>query len=160
MENFEEIFSKLDSNSKNAINAYRSGRQFMVTGINTSRVVMLDRLYPTIISSIVNEIFACELFFKSMLMIKTNTKAIKEHKLLELYNLLGNEAIKNSMSKYNFINELEKISDSFIIWRYCYEYGSLTINRGFVFDLCSTLEKLNKKIILSKYNLDMNQSFL
>ncbi len=160
MDSFDEKYNKLDLEYRSAVNAYRSGRQFMMTGINTSSAVMVDRLYPTIISSIVNEIFACELFLKSMLIIKTKHKIIKGHKLLELYNLLCDETIEKNMSKYDFVNELEKISNSFVEWRYCYEYDSMTINRGFVFDLCATLEKENRNIILEKFDLDMNQSFI
>lgn len=49
MESFEEIYNRLDINSKKTINAYRSDRQFMVTGINTAMVgvIINKRLYPT-----------------------------------------------------------------------------------------------------------------
>ena len=162
MDNFEQEYNKLNEVSKMAVNAYRSGRQYMMTGIHTSGagIVVNSRLYPTIIASVVNEVFACELFFKSMIMIKTGSKSIKKHELLELYDLLGIETIKNSLLKYDFREELQKISDSFVTWRYCYEYGTIAINRGFVFELCNILEKENKKIIFKEYNLNMDQSFI
>ena len=162
MKNFEENFNKLNLNSKNAVNAYRSGRQFMVTGINTffPGIRINNRLYPTIISSIVNEIFACELFLKSMLMIKNGNNTTKKHKLLDLYDSLDNEDIEKYLLKYEFRKELEKISNSFVMWRYCYEYDSIIINSEFVFDFCSTLEKINREKIFEEYNLDMEKSFI
>lgn len=162
MNNLEQEYNKLNDVSKMAVNAYRSGRQFMMTGINTSGfgIVIHNRLYPTIIAAVVNEVFACELFLKSMIMIRTGKKSIKKHKLLELYDLLGIEAIEKSLLKYDIREELKKISDSFVTWRYCYEYDTIVINRGFVFELCNVLEKENKKIILNEYNLDMDQSFI
>ena len=162
MNNFEQEYNKLNDVSKMAVNAYRSGRQFMMTGIRTSGagIVINNRLYSTIIASVVNEVFACELFLKSMIMIKTGEKSIKKHKLLELYDLLGIETIEKSLSKYDFRDELQKISCSFITWRYCYEYGTIVINRGFVFELCNVLENENKKIIFKEYNLNMDQSFI
>ena len=162
MDNFEQEYNKLNAVFKMAINAYRSGRQFMMTGIQTSGagIVIHNRLYPTIIASVVNEVFACELFLKSMIMIKTGERTIKKHKLLELYDLLDIEKIEESLLKYNFREELQKISDSFVTWRYCYEYDRIVINRGFVFELCNVLEKENKKIIFKEYNLNMDQSFI
>ena len=163
MDNFEQKYNNLNDVSKMAINAYRSGRQFMMTGIQTSGagIVIHNRLYPTIIASVVNEVFACELFLKSMIMIKTGEKSIKKHELLELYDLLDIETIEKSLlKKYDFKEELQKISDSFVTWRYCYECDTIVINRGFVFELCNDLEKENKKIILNEYSLDMDQSFI
>lgn len=163
MDNFEQEYNKLNEVSKMAVNAYRSGRQFMMTGIHTSgaAIVVNSRLYPTIIASVVNEVFACELFLKSMIMIKTGEKSIKKHKLLELYDLLNIETIEKSLlKKYDFKEELQKISDSFVTWRYCYEYDTIVINRGFVFELCNVSEKDNKKIILKEYSLEMDQSFI
>ena len=61
MNNLEQEYNKLNDVSKMAVNAYRSGRQFMMTGINTSGfgIVIHNRLYPTIIAAVVNEVFAC-----------------------------------------------------------------------------------------------------
>lgn len=162
MKDFKEKYNALDNVSKSAINAYRSGRQFMVTGINTAGIgIMINkRLYPTIIASIVNEVFACELFFKSMIIIKTGKKKIEGHKLFELFNLLDNKKIEDKLLDYNFIEELQKISNAFVDWRYCYEYNTMTINRGFVFDLCKVLEIESKILILKEYNLNMDQSFI
>lgn len=160
MDDFQREYNKLNFISKRAINAYRSGRQFMVTGINTSFGVTLDRLYPTIISSLVNEIFACELFLKSLYMIKHQKEMNKIHKLFDLYEAIEDNEIKNKMTNYDFIDELKKINSSFITWRYCYEYNSLIINRKFVFDFCKILEEKNREVIFEKYNIDMTKSFI
>lgn len=161
MDNFEEIFNSLNRNSKKAINAYRNGRQFMVTG-NAGRlgIMINERLYPTIIASIVNEVFACELFLKSMIMIKFGKEAGKKHKLLELYEQLDDKEIKECLPQYNFDDELQKINDAFTVCRYSYEYESLQVYMGFIFDLCDVLEKNNKKRILKAYKLDMEKSFI
>lgn len=65
-----------------AINAYRSGREFK--SLSAYSIVNIDnRMYPTIIASICNKIFACELFLKSIIMI--NKKRLQSgHKISNL----------------------------------------------------------------------------
>lgn len=75
-----------------------------------------------------------------MIMIKYGRGQEKKHKLLELYKQLDDE-IKKAFFKYDFDDELQKINDAFTNWRYCYEYDSIQVYSGFVFDLCETLEK-------------------
>lgn len=156
MSYFEKKYAELDDISKMAINAYRSARQFKSVGDKTFNIFSNP---PTIIAAIVNEIFACELFFKSLIMIK-NKNTVRGHLLNELYDLLDESDIKSRLANYNVEEEIEKISNSFQNWRYSYEQDELMINKNFVYDLCKILEIINKEKILNSYGLDMNQSFL
>ncbi len=161
MNEFEEKYNNLDNIYKKAINAYRSAREFMMSGINNSVCVMVNgRIYPTVISSIVNEIFACELFFKSMIMIKTGKLPDNQHKFVELYKRLDDKEIKKQLPSFDLDEELKKINTSFKVWRYCFQYDSLEINSGFIFALCKVLEESNRKLILKKFKLDMEKSFI
>ena len=74
-----------------------------------------------------NGLFACELYFKYLINDKVKElKKNERHNLSKLYALLD-EDIKNeiesvkSNSIYAFEQQLNKIEDGFIIWRYCFE---------------------------------------
>lgn len=160
MNDFEKNFNRLDSISKMAINAYRSGREFQILGNNIMDFRnIIGHKHPTIVASVVNEIFACELYFKSILMIQKH-EIVKGHELVSLYNQIQNINIKAKMINYNFDEELNKINDSFEKWRYCYESKQLIIYTGFLYDLCKVLEEESRILIYNEYNLDMNKSFI
>lgn len=159
MNDFESIFNNLDSIDKKCINAYRRAREFK--NISIQSLVYIDgRCFPVLIASMVNVLFSCELFLKSILIL--NDKKIPSghslKKLLKKANLAIE--VKNKLNKYSFDEELEKIDNSFSEWRYCYEKDTLTINRSFVNEFCNTLEEIVKNRIFDIYHLNMNQSFL
>lgn len=60
--------------------------------------------------------------------------------------LIDKSRIKSNLEKmllkYELDNEILKIDDAFKKWRYSYEYSELTINTGFLNDLCDVLEKI------------------
>ena len=160
MVDFAEIFNNLDSTCQKAINAYRSGREFQMMGGSIMDIRnIIGHKHPTIVASIVNEVFACELYLKTILMIQ-NHKLVSGHELVDLYSKIHNDRIKEKMDNYNFDEELAKINDAFKEWRYCYESEQLCINSGFLYNLCDVLEEESRILILNKYNLDMNKSFL
>ncbi len=159
MNDFESIFNNLSSIDKKAINAYRSGREFK--SLSAYPIVNIDnRMYPTIIASICNKVFACELFLKSIIII--NKKSLqKGHKISNLIRESGiKEILEKEFIKYNLENEITKIDDAFQVWRYSYEYDQLTINNGFLNDLCQLLEKICRQKIQEIYNLNMIESFI
>lgn len=95
----------------------------------------------------VNSAFACEVFLKSLLL-SYGVPARKKHRLKELYETLP-EDVKEWIKYYTLIHcgggwkdalgfdQLEKISDAFVKWRYSYEYVpdktcSMQINIGFL----------------------------
>ena len=159
MNDFESIFNNLDSIDKKCINAYRRAREFKKLSIQPL-IYMDGRYFQVLIASIVNGLFSCELFLKSILIL--NDKKIPTghslKKLLEKTHLATE--VKNKLNNYSFDEELEKIDNSFTEWRYCYEKDTLTINRGFVNEFCNALEEIARKQICDIYHLDMNQSFL
>ena len=161
IDSFEVTYNNLNEIDKKAINAYRSAREFKIAAENNGRIEFFYKnKHTTIKPCIVNYALSCELFFKSMIIIKNNKLVVKTHKLDDLYEILDNSKIKNELSKYDFDIEIKKISDAFIDWRYCYEHNELTIHTGFLIDLCNCLEKNNRLIILEKYGLNMNESFI
>ena len=91
-------------------------------------------------------------------MIKKNNE-IKIHELADLYKEIKSADIDRKLVGYNIEDELNKINDSFIKWRYCYESNSLCIHISFLFDFCKALEEESRKIILDEFNIDMNNFF-
>ena len=159
MENFEMIFNNLEDIDKKSVNAYRSARQFKSIAIN--QIVFIEgRAYPTIIACITNKALACELFLKSIIIM--NTKQLPNgHRIKDLVKEADIfEELKLMLNKYNLEDEINKISNAFIEWRYIYEINEATIFSGFLNDLCDTLEKVTRERILKIYNLDMLKSFL
>lgn len=159
MNDFERIFNDLKIIDKKAINAYRSGREFK--SLSAYSIVNIDnRLYPTIIASLCNKIFACELFIKSIIMI--NKKQLQRgHKISSLIQKSGiSKILEKSFIKYNLENEISQIDNAFQVWRYSYEYDQLTINSGFLNDLCQLLEQICRQKIQEVYNLNMLESFI
>lgn len=159
MDDFETIFNNLDSIDKKSINAYRSAREFK--NMATQPLVYIDgRYFPTIIASMVNALFSCELFLKALLILR-DKKIPRGHslkKLLNKANLLMD--VKKKLINYDFEEELDKIDNSFAEWRYCYEKDTLTANCGFINDFCNVLEEIARKKIFDVYHLDMLESFI
>lgn len=159
MDDFETIFNNLDDIDKKSINAYRSAREFK--NMATQPLVYINgRYYPTIIASIVNGVFSCELFLKSIIILN-DKKIPKGH---SLKNLLGNTNIllevKNRLFEYRFEEELKKIDSAFVEWRYCYEKDTLILNSKFLNDFCNVLEEITRNKILNIYHLNMLDSFI
>ncbi len=85
----------------------------------------------------VNMAFACEMFLKSLLTYK-KVQLKKAHQLRKLYNMLPTEYQKHiaqevSIKTVGHITDmfgvplLDKISDTFIKWRYWYEQKDITM---------------------------------
>jgi hypothetical protein len=157
--NFEQEYEKLNAISKKSINAFRNGREFKYLGSNPL-VKINNKLHPTIIASISNTAFACELFLKSIIMINTK-KEVKGHLIDELVEKAGvSDKLKNNLLEYDIDKELNEIDNAFTVWRYSYEYDSLKINSKFLFQLCDELENINKNIIQEQFNINMDDSFI
>ncbi len=156
---FASIFKNLSDINKTAINAYRSGREFK--NLSNNPFVLIDkRVCPTILASICNKLFACELFLKSIIIINKNFLQ-KGHKISYLIKESGiEEILEKELVKYNLKNEIAKIDNAFQIWQYSYEYDNLTINSGFLNDLCQSLEKICRQEIQKNYQLNMLDSFI
>jgi hypothetical protein len=155
MKRMKKEFNTLNANEKKAINAYISGREFMTIAKSTIALEEISgKVYPTIVASIVNKALACELFLKSLYIIKYN-KCVNGHDLFNLYSKLGNKIIEKKLPNYNFIAELKKVRNSFVDWRYSYECDNLIVNMKFLTELCSVLEKINRSNISKQYNIDL-----
>ncbi|MBR0461913.1 MAG: hypothetical protein IJJ00_04265 [Erysipelotrichaceae bacterium] len=82
---------------------------------------------------IVNGVFACELFLKSLICYKTNNEiqANRTHSLKKLINLLSKddrEIImetfdKNEIDESSFNSKIDEIDTAFVDWRYVFEEG-------------------------------------
>ena len=95
------------------------------------------------IPAFVNGLFACELYFKSLLKTENNCH---EHNLKKLFDLLDEEYKKEIQSvKSNDKNTLDdllsKIGDGFKIWRYLYEDNNENFGEGYPFDYTESFLK-------------------
>lgn len=107
------------------------------------------------VPAIVNYAFACEVYMKALLM-KTGTKEIKGHNLLDLFDMLPNNIQMNiqqtiDCSKSPFREMLKNTSDLFEECRYIYEYKSLHINLKFLQELSVSLKNVSHKIIIAEF---------
>ena len=159
MNNFEIIYNNLNKLEKKSINAYRSGLEFK--NLSIQKVVYVNNSFkPTIIASITNKVFACELFLKSMLMIN-GIENNKDHLLFNLIKKLNiSDELEISLKEYNFIDEILKINNAFQDWRYIYEKDETIINCGFLESLCDELESKCRDKIKRTFNLNMKESFI
>lgn len=128
------------------------------------------RIFPFV----VNKAFACEVYLKILLDVANfdirNLKKYELHNLLNLYKSTD-ENFKHSFMEYftsNFGDQvnneflerkLKNISDVFVKWRYIYEnsHNEMKVNYGFLNQFCVFLDRYSQKIILSKYNYDVDE---
>ncbi len=159
MNSFEETFENLENIDKKCINAYRSAREFK--NMATQIIVCVNgKPAPVIIASIVNKAFACEVFLKSIIIMNTK-KITNEHSLIKLVKKSNScLEIRKKLNNYDFNEELEKINNAFVEWRYTYERDKMIINNGFLNDFCNTLEEISRIKILEEYKLNMLESFI
>lgn len=127
------------------------------------------RIYPFI----VNKSFACEVYLK--LLLKEDNFNFKKLKSYELHNILKLYENTNAIfkkdcleffnSKYgkkinkDFLEkEIMNISDAFKRWRYIYEKFNEEniVNNGFLNEFCDFLDRYSQKMILRKYNYDVD----
>lgn len=100
---------------------------------------------PLIVPAIVNSAFSCELFMKSILNINHSYEA--GHKLKSLFEKLPvhiRDAIITNDTKYDFLIEIEKISNAFSEWRYIYEIEVHSINLSFLMLFANVLKGFAK----------------
>ena len=119
------------------------------------------------VPSIVNSVLACEIFLK-VLLVKQNYEDFKnKHDLLNLWkkikvyyknkcNAIEKECInsyypagKNDDNKI-FINKMKTIRNSFVQWRYVYEYDELFLDRNFIRFLRNVLREKESSIGLKE----------
>lgn len=120
-------------------------------GIYNDNFTQLNKVViaHTIIPAIVLKAFSCELYMKSLI---TNSNIKKIHKLDELFMCLNKEDKDNIqeiiicvLSKNNFYNidafneDLKKVANAFVDWRYFYENPEININLEFLNVLFETL---------------------
>ena len=100
----------------------------------------------------VNGIFAVELYLKAILLIKYG-KYPKEHKLLELYNLLPKKVKDELNNNYPDFGEfLINENVAFENWRYFFEkggiYGHVNQTKNALIILEEYCENINKNIVV------------
>lgn len=131
-----------------------------------------NKIYPFL----VNKAFACEVYLKLILKIEhtdldelVNSKVIRrneKHSLFSLLNLIHYDLIglivnsyNNEVTKKDIEEEIKKIADAFMKWRYIYEYlnnQDNIVNYVFLDKFCETLNIYTKTIIKSELNYDVN----
>ena len=148
-------------------NIAEGAAQFFVAGSNSYRAldpkITEDNCYA-IMPAIVNISFSIELYLKAMLddaVIKNAKKIKKAHCLDYLLSLVPDReqnaivqlSIKqyaafsgNNISEVEFWDEMRGISDSFMKWRYFYEYGG-SINIAFLNSVASALNSLYTNVL-------------
>lgn len=105
---------------------------------------------------IVSYSLACEIYLK-LLLLNQGLKNIKTHNINKLYQKLTDDR-KNYIEiqllnnghglKDAFgINQIEKISEYFIKWRYCYEHSNLMGNISFIKTLADILREICRGIV-------------
>lgn len=106
----------------------------------------------------VNLAFGCELYLKALLAINSiNSKRL--HRLDDLFELLPTE-LQNDINsrlveRYPEENDafgrkmIEVVANSFIEWRYCYEYNSLSCKNAYLTALADTLQDECSKILFA-----------
>lgn len=131
----------------------------------------LIRTYPFV----VNMAFSCEVYLKLLLIDNDfNFEKLKNRELHDLSKLYENneKILKEKLCsefkiKYGnnatleFIeNEIAKISNVFIDWRYIYEKRDLKseVNYGFLIAFCSFLDRYAQNIIYSKYDYNVDEN--
>lgn len=129
------------------------------------------RIYPFV----VNKSFACEVYLKLLLIEEEfDFKTLKHFELHNISRLFENidDIFKQEFYKYfnnkygeeaskEFLEkEIENISDVFKEWRYIYEKINQEniVNNGFLNAFCDFLDRYCHKIILSKYNYDVDKN--
>lgn len=101
------------------------------------------------VPSIVNSVFACEIFLKCLL-VKQNYEEFKNiHNLCNLWKMIkvyyNNKCndIENTcinfyysegekVDKKIFVKKMKSIGNSFVQWRYAYEFDELSLDRNFI----------------------------
>lgn len=137
-----------------------------------------DKIITKIFPFIVNKSFACEVYLKLILIeenfdINKHLKGPEKHNLYKLYSNTSNEfkeMYKNVCLKIygkdannEFLNnEIEKISNVFMDYRYIYErFGEENIvNYGFLNAFCNYLDIYTKTLIKNKYNYDVDLNIM
>jgi len=132
-----------------------------------------DKFVIRIMPYIVNKSFACEVYLKLILIIFnvdiSDLKAKEKHNLYNLYMKMPEDFKRILFRRYfkasdfevceEFLEEeIKKISNAFVGWRYIYETietGS-TINSGFLSWFCDTLDLYSKTLIKNKYKYDVD----
>lgn len=137
-----------------------------------------DRIVTKIFPFIVNKAFACEVYLKLILIeegldINKSLKRTEKHNLYKLYSNTSEkfrEMYKNvcltiygKNSNDEFLNnEIIKISNVFMEYRYIYErFGEENIvNSGFLEHFCNYLDIYTKILIKNKYNYDVDLNIM
>jgi hypothetical protein len=130
-----------------------------------------DKYFNRMIPYIVNVAFACEVYLKLIIREQgvdiSKWKAKDKHDIYKLYKCtnLGDECVKylikykHDISMSYIEEEVEKISNAFIDWRYIYEHfeESMTIFTGFINVYCEFLDNYCASLLLIKYSYDVTK---
>lgn len=132
-----------------------------------------DKFANRIMPYIVNKSFACEVYLKLILILfnvdVSDLKAKEKHNLYNLYKKMPND-FKSAFFKSYFKEsdsevseafleeEIKKVSNAFIGWRYVYETieNGSSINSGFLIWFCDKLDLYSKSLIKDKYKYDVD----
>ena len=126
-----------------------------------------------ILPYVVNKSFSCELYLKLMLILfdinYDELHGKQRHNLYKLYKKLPQAMritlfdtyLKASHSKVSldfFKDEIKKISDIFMQWRYIHEKidESNTVNIGFLEWICNILDTCSSSLIKTRYQYDVD----
>lgn len=131
-----------------------------------------NKIMTRILPFLVNKSFACEVYLK-LILLEENVnfnillKNYEKHNLFKLYNLTNvKEDCKNYLKNYDkklsddYINdEIKKISNVFMEWRYIYEHFNQEniVNSDFLNIFCEFLDEYSIKLIQDVYNYDVTK---
>lgn len=161
-------FKSLDDETKKIINMYTTARQFKNAINKDEKIVFkngtfINKIYPYI----VNKSFACEIFLKIIILINNGTYG-RIHSLKDLYyqsgigdkfeNYMLDNARKNSIDydARKLSDDLERISNAFVEWRYVFDSKELYAPEGFLNIFCNYLDEFCVSKILEKTGINMN----
>ena len=135
-----------------------------------------DKTITRILPYIVNNCFACELYLKLMMILfNISVDTIPKNQRHDLYKLYSkmpekmklkifddySNASKSNVNLNFFEEELKKISNVFVKWRYIHEDidKENIVNIGFLRWFCDALDVYCSSLIKKKYNYDISIDF-
>lgn len=143
---------------------YKHGCKFLDCALMCKDVRELRDHFNAKVPQIVNMAFACEVFLKTLILMRGKKQT--GHELKDLWNVLDNETrqeIVNVLIKEtDFTEELirdgvEDISNAFIEWRYSYEVQAISIHIGFLETFSTVLRDfISSKLYKGKKERYMN----
>ena len=106
-----------------------------------------NKLCPPVI---MNAMFSCELFSKSIIYSYDSISKEKKHTLYDLYKKFPDKIKTDIKDKFQneirFEQFLQEINDLFVIWRYRYEYQNMDTHYSFILEYMNILKNITDNL--------------